>query len=159
MNEPGRSGCADAREQISAACDDEAQLPAVLAVHVEGCAECREFAQRCRALALAFEPLRRASPPPDLEARLLARAPAARPVAVPGIDRREGAGWRAAAGLVGLLGVGALGAWSESRSGVVAPDAGASWIEPLSGRALHPDDAPLRTWAEAMGKVVREERR
>ena len=66
---------------------------------------------------------------------------------------------RLAAGLVGLLGVGALGAWNEAGRAPVAPDAQTGWLEPLAGRALHPGDASLRAWSEAMAIVVNEERR
>ncbi len=148
MNELETFDCATARTRLSACCDGEAERTPELAAHVDACSACRAFEVGCGAISRAFDALCGESPPAELAAR--------RPLRVV----RGGAwGMRVAAGLVGLVAIGGPGAWLEARYGAPAAPAETGWLEPLTGRAMHPVDAGLKTWSDAMAIVMSEERR
>jgi predicted anti-sigma-YlaC factor YlaD len=89
-------GCEDCREAISAGLDGE-ELPgesAAVGAHLEGCEECRDFAERA-ARVTRLARTRVAEPAPDLVAAVAAAAPPQ--------HRRGGAGLvRTALGVVGV---------------------------------------------------------
>ena len=147
--DPGMD-CACARECISACCDGEAERTPALATHLRGCAECRRFEEGCGEVTKAFGPRRDEALPDGLRERILGPRPR--------LHRVGGSRWlRVAAGLLGLFSVGGLCAGLAARTVNVRSQADSSWLEPLAGHALHPMDAHLRSWSEAMGRVVREE--
>jgi predicted anti-sigma-YlaC factor YlaD len=146
--------CARAREQVSACHDGEAARDAALVEHLAACSACREFEAGCAEVSAAFAPLREGAPAADLGERLLAnnrardRAPRLVPLPSPWL--------RVAAGLVGMASIGGLGALVEARAHGAPAEAtastvnSASWLEPLAGRALHPSDAALHAWSDAL---------
>lgn len=148
-DDPGMD-CACARERISAWCDGEGERTPALASHLRECAECRRFEEGCGELTKAFGPRRDEALPDGLRARILGPRPR--------LHRVGGSRWlRVAAGLIGLVSVGGLCAGLAARPGAGAVESGGSWLEPLAGHALHPMDAHLRSWSEAMGRFVGEE--
>lgn len=160
-------GCESARLRISATHDGEMReefgedSQSGLSEHLSTCEECRRFAARVSELSAAFAPLRALRPAEGLEARLLERIPESRRVVPMLVLRRLVAGGLGLA--AGILLVVGLSAWLAGPEQAVREHAVASWLEPLEGRALHRDDAALRTWpasvANAMAAVASEERR
>ena len=143
--------CACARECISACCDGEAARTPALATHLRGCAECRRFEEGCGELSKAFGAQRDDALPDGLRERVLGPRPRIHRV---GASRSL----RVAAGLLGLLSTGGLCAGLAARPDAGNFEADPGWLEPLSGRALHPTDARMRSWSETMGRLVREVR-
>ena len=147
--------CACARERLSAANDGEEVRTPELTSHLVTCSACRDFSARIELLSTAFAPLREIALPESMSGRVLAAV---------GGGRRELALFRAtamriAAGLLGLVSIGALGLVLSTRSAGATARSDARWLEPLAGRALHPGDVSLRSWSDAMGIVMNGDRR
>ena len=140
--------CAWARECISACCDGKAERTPTLASHLRECAECRSFEAGCGELSKAFGPRRDEALPDALRERVLGPRPR---MARVGGSRLL----RVAAGLIGLLSTGGLCVGLAARPDAGHFEADPGWLEPLAGRALHPMDARMRSWSEAMERVVR----
>lgn len=119
--------CPDAREQLSALQDGELAEPAVLRLHLEGCAVCREHEHALAALARGFDGLREPGPVRDLWPAIERRA---RPA--PAAPR---ALLRLAAALVGFVGLGGAALVVERGR---APDPGRHLFERL-GPVAGPD--------------------